>query len=100
MSSLSGVPGLQGLCKVLCDVVAQELGALDLHRGAVDVQWCVDMLGSSKVNNNLFCFVHIEGQVVGGAPVSELFHLLSVRDLVVSTDQPHHGCVISELDVI
>lgn len=31
----------------------------------------VDMLSSSEVNNDLFCFVHIQGQFVGGARLSE-----------------------------
>ena len=45
-----------------------------------------------------FSFVHVEGQVVVGAPVAELSHLLSVRGLVASSDQTHHGSVIGKLD--
>lgn len=59
-----------------------------------------EMLMVSGVGADMlsFCFVHIEGQVVGGTTVSELFHFPSEQDLVIPTDQTHHGCVISKVD--
>lgn len=52
LSSLSGVSGVQGPCEVLCDVDAQELGALNnLDRGAVEKSYVVINLCARKMVN-------------------------------------------------
>lgn len=56
------------MCLAFGDLDVHELGALDLHRESVDGLWGMIKICSSKVNNDLFCFVHVE--VVGGTSYS------------------------------
>ncbi|KAK3516059.1 hypothetical protein QTP70_004014 [Hemibagrus guttatus] len=65
--------------EVLCQVNTEEFGALDdLNVGPVDVQWRMVTLCSPEVNNHLFCFLHVQRQVVGFTPgTSSLYADLS-----------------------
>ena len=69
----------------------QELGAADsLHCYVVNEEWCVTGLTPPKVDDDLLGFVDIQGQVVGFAPVHQMFHLLFVGSIVVLTDKAHY----------
>ena len=55
--------------EVVCDVHPQELGTGDhLHSRVVDEKWSVAGLLLPEVDNDLFCFVHVQGQVDFATP--------------------------------
>ncbi len=45
---------------------------------------------SPEVHHNLFCLLHIEGQVVCATPFSQLCHFLSVVRFIVVADETYH----------
>ncbi len=78
----------------------QEFSAADsLHSRAVDGQWgVVNGVPPPEVQHNLFCLLHIEGQIVSATPFSQLCHFLSVVRFIIVADETYHCCVISKLD--
>lgn len=67
---LSYEAGVEGPGEVFHQVTTKEFCALDdLHRGSIDVKCTVISLCSHEVDIQLFCFVHIQRQVVDSTPV-------------------------------
>ena len=93
---------MSGPGQTACDMHPQELGAVcSLHCCAVDVEWWVTVLFVPEVDNDLFCFIDIQDQVVGVTPVCQMFHLLPVGLFVVVPDESHHCCIVRVLyDVV
>lgn len=54
----------------------------------------------SGINSDLLCLVDIQDQVAVGAPAHQMFHLLSVCQLLIVLDQTHHCCVVMLYDVV
>ena len=54
-------------------------------------------LAPPEVNNDLLSFVNLQGQVVGFAPVHQMFHLFSVGLVIIITDKAHYCRVIRKL---
>ena len=54
-----------------------------------------DWLAPPEVDDDLLGFLAV--QVVGFAPVHQMFHLLSVGRVVVLTDKGNYNCVIRKL---
>ncbi len=69
-----------------------------LHHLLVDIQWCMYILFPPEVNNKLFCFLDVQGQIVLRAPPHQPLYLLSGGRLVASGDQPHHSRIVREFD--
>lgn len=96
---LGQVGCVPGPGQVVGDVHPQELGALDdLHISASYGEGSVGGLVPPEVNNDFLCLVDIQVQVVIGAPAHQMFHLLSLRQLLIVLDETHHCCVIRVLN--
>ena len=77
----------------------QELGAAHpFHSSTIDGQRGVLDVRSPEVHNNLFCLLHIQGEIVVPAPRAQTAHLTPVVCLIVVADETHHGCVVRKLD--
>lgn len=59
--------GVEGQGEVLCHVHTKEFGALDPHRGFINVQWRVVNPWTPQIKR-FTCFVHVQGQDVDFAP--------------------------------
>ncbi len=85
--------------QVLTDVNPEEPEDADsLHRSPIDGEG--DMSFSPMlpvIHNQLFCFSHVEIEVVVLAPKCQDSDLLSVGRLFDASDQASYGCVVSKL---
>ena len=51
-----------------------------------------------EVNDNLLCFVDIEGDIIVAAPVHQILSLIPVLCVVIVRDPTHYGGVVSKLE--
>lgn len=54
-------------------------------------------LAFPEVNNNLFCFVDVQYQIVPIAPVHQMIHIISVGQLIVILDEAEYCVVVGIL---
>ena len=54
--------------------------------------------GSPDVHKELLGLLSVEGQVVAGAPLSQVLNLFPVGRLIVVADEANHRCVVCKLE--